>query len=59
MPAPIGLIITGVLEVMKLTQDLARDRGEPVSSDFLLAQRDLVNAAADLANELDTPDNPD
>ena len=53
MSAPIGLILTGVIETMGLVKELARDRDEPVPESFIEAQRDLVNAAADLANELD------
>ncbi|MBO6739063.1 MAG: hypothetical protein JJ916_04300 [Phycisphaerales bacterium] len=53
MSAPIGLVITGVLETMNVVKELARERDEPVPVSFIEAQRDLVNAAADLANELD------
>lgn len=53
MSAPIGLIITGVLETMELVKELSRSRDNPLPASFIEAQRDLVNAAADLANELD------
>lgn len=59
MRIPIAVIATATLETMKLVKELARDRSHPVSNEFLDAQLDLVNAAADRANELDTPDNPD
>lgn len=50
------LIITALLETMKAVKELTRDRGGDVSLEFLTAQQQLINKAADLANQLDTPD---
>ena len=50
------LIITAVLETMKAVKELTRERGGDVSLEFLTAQQQLVNKAADLADDLDAPD---
>jgi len=54
---PIPVIATAVLETMKLVQQLASNkRVVRVTPEFLEAQQGLVDAAADRANELDSPD---
>lgn len=52
---PPVVVATALVETMKLVQELARERGIPVSEEFLAAQEDAVNAVADEANELNQP----
>ena len=50
MRAPIGTIVTGIIEVIKVVQDQARDKGEPVSETLAQTERELTDWLADEAN---------